>query len=94
MDHAWKVRPDVRGLTRGAPSTYLKRLWFDTCVFSSGLVDNLVRTVGVDRVMMGSDYPFDIGSPDPVGLVNKAKLSDTDRQKVLFGNASRLFKIA
>jgi len=35
-----------------------------------------------------------MGSPDPVGLVNKAKLSDTDRQKVLFGNASRLFKIA
>jgi aminocarboxymuconate-semialdehyde decarboxylase len=62
-------------------------------VFSAELIDNLVKTVGVDRVMMGSDYPFDMGDPDPVGLVNKAKLSDTDRQKVLFGNASRLFKI-
>jgi aminocarboxymuconate-semialdehyde decarboxylase len=93
LDHAWKVRPEVRRLTADAPSTYLKRLWFDTCVFSSDLIDSLVKTVGVDRVMMGSDYPFDMGDPDPVGLVNKAKLSETDRQKVLFGNASRLFKI-
>jgi aminocarboxymuconate-semialdehyde decarboxylase len=93
LDHAWKVRPEVRRLTADAPSTYLRRLWFDTCVFSAELIDNLIKTVGVDRVMMGSDYPFDMGDPDPVGLVNKAKLSDTDRQKVLFGNASRLFKI-
>lgn len=93
MDHAWRVRPEVRRLTTDAPSTYLKRLWFDTCVFSADLIDNLVKTVGVDRVMMGSDYPFDMGDPDPVGLVNNAKLSETDRQKVLFGNASRLFKI-
>jgi aminocarboxymuconate-semialdehyde decarboxylase len=93
LDHAWKVRPEVRRLTADAPSTYLKRLWFDTCVFSAELIDNLIKTVGLDRVMMGSDYPFDMGDPDPVGLVNKAKLSDTDRQKVLFGNASRLFKI-
>jgi len=94
MDHAWKVRPEVRRLTADAPSTYLKRLWFDTCVFSSGLIDNLVATVGTERVMMGSDYPFDMGDPDPVGLVRAAKLSDADREKILFGNASRLFRIA
>ncbi|WP_371423003.1 hypothetical protein [Tardiphaga sp.] len=70
--------PDVRGLTRGAPSTDLK---------ASGSIPACSRpswsTIwfgpGVDRVMMGSDHPFDMGSPDPVGLVNKAKLSDTDR---------------
>ncbi len=94
IDHAWKVRPEVRRLTAEAPSTYLKRLWFDTCVFSPGLIDNLVATVGVDRVMMGSDYPFDMGDEDPVALVRQAKLSEADREKVLFGNASRLFRIA
>lgn len=93
MDHAWKVRPEVRRLTADAPSTYLKRLWFDTCVFSSELIDTLVATVGVDRIMMGSDYPFDMGDQDPVGLVNGTKLSESDRQKLLFSNASRLFKI-
>lgn len=94
MDHAWKVRPEVRRLTADAPSTYLKRMWFDTCVFSPNLIDQLVAAVGVDRVMMGSDYPFDMGDDDPVGLVNRSNLSDDDREKVLFGNASRLFRIA
>lgn len=95
MDHAWKVRPEVRRLTADAPSTYLKRLWFDTCVFSSALVDALVANVGVDRVMMGSDYPFDMGDPQPVDLVRgAASLSESDRQKLLSGNASRLFRIS
>jgi len=94
MDHAWKVRPEVRKLTADAPSTYLKRMWFDTCVFSSDLVDILVDVAGADRVMMGSDYPFDMGDQDPVGLVKATKLSEADQQKLLFGNASRLFKIA
>jgi aminocarboxymuconate-semialdehyde decarboxylase len=95
MDHAWRVRPEVRKLTAYAPSTYLKRLWFDTCVFSSALIDTLVASAGVDRVMMGSDYPFDMGDPDPVGLVkNAALLSESEQQKLLFGNASRLFRIS
>jgi aminocarboxymuconate-semialdehyde decarboxylase len=95
MDHAWKVRPEIRRLTVDAPSTYLKRLWFDTCVFSSALIDTLVAAVGADRVMMGSDYPFDMGDPEPVGLVkNSATLSEADKQKLMFGNASRLFRIS
>jgi aminocarboxymuconate-semialdehyde decarboxylase len=93
LDHAWKVRPEVRRLSADAPSTYLKRLWFDTCVFSSQLIETLVATVGIDRVMMGSDYPFDMGDPDPVGLVRQTKLSEAEQQKVTFGNAARLFKI-
>jgi aminocarboxymuconate-semialdehyde decarboxylase len=95
MDHAWKVRPEVRRLTADAPSSYLKRLWFDTCVFSTDLVDTLVGMAGVDRVMMGSDYPFDMGDPDPVGLVTRSKiLSDSDKQQLMYGNASRLFGIS
>jgi aminocarboxymuconate-semialdehyde decarboxylase len=45
-------------------------------------------------VMMGSDYPFDMGDQDPVGLVNGTQLSEADRGKLMFGNASRLFKIS
>lgn len=93
MDHAWKVRPEVRRLTAQPPSAYLKRFWFDTCLFRADLIDALVAMVGVDRVMMGSDYPFDMGDDDPVRLVNQTRLSDPDRRKVLSGNASRLFRI-
>jgi aminocarboxymuconate-semialdehyde decarboxylase len=93
MDHAWKVRPEVRRLTAEAPSTYLKRMWFDTCVFSSDLIETLVAPVGADRVMLGSDYPFDMGDPDPVGLVDATSLSAADKNKLTFENASRLFRI-
>jgi aminocarboxymuconate-semialdehyde decarboxylase len=50
--------------------------------------------VGTDRLMLGSDFPFDMGDDDPVGLVNKARLSEVDREKITFGNAGRLFKIS
>lgn len=93
MDHAWKVRPEVHRLTADQPSTYLKRLWFDSCVFRSDLLEALVAIAGADRVMLGSDYPFDMGDATPVDLVRQARLSDSDRAKVLSGNAAGLFGI-
>ena len=44
--------------------------------------------------VLGSDFPFGMGDDDPVGLVDKARLSEADREKITFGNASRLFKIS
>ena len=72
----------------------MKRLWFDTCVFRTDLIKALVAMVGTERLMLGSDFPFDMGDDDPVGLVNRARLSEADREKITFGNASRLFKIS
>lgn len=93
MDHAWKVRPEVHRLTADQPSTYLKRLWFDSCVFRSDLLEALVAMAGADRVMMGSDYPFDMGDATPVDLVRQARLSDSEHAKILSGNAAGLFGI-
>jgi aminocarboxymuconate-semialdehyde decarboxylase len=63
-------------------------------VFRTDLIEALVAMVGTDRLMLGSDFPFDMGDDDPVGLVNKARLSEADREKITFGNAGRLFKIS
>jgi aminocarboxymuconate-semialdehyde decarboxylase len=63
-------------------------------VFRSDLIEALVAMAGTDRLMLGSDFPFDMGDDDPVGLVNKARLSEADREKITFGNAGRLFKIS
>jgi aminocarboxymuconate-semialdehyde decarboxylase len=93
FDHAWKARPEVRKLCPQPPSTYLKRFWFDTCVFDPVLVARLVETVGADRVMLGSDYPFDMGDDDPVGTFDKAGITGADRQRIVYGNAARLFRI-
>jgi aminocarboxymuconate-semialdehyde decarboxylase len=93
MDHAWKVRPEVRRLASAPPSQYLKRLWFDTCVFRPELIETLVAMVGADRVMLGSDYPFDMGDTDPVALVRQARLDEADCAKILSTNALRLFRL-
>jgi aminocarboxymuconate-semialdehyde decarboxylase len=59
----------------------MKRLWFDTCVFRTDLTEMLLAMVGTERLMLGSDFPFDMGDDDPVGLVNRVRLSEADRQR-------------
>jgi aminocarboxymuconate-semialdehyde decarboxylase len=64
-DHAWANRPDARGCTE-PPSNYLRRMWFDSLFYTPVALDALVRVVGADRVVLGSDYPFDMGVEGPV----------------------------
>ena len=82
FDHAWKVRPEVRRLVSRPPSDYLGRLWYDTCVFRPDHVETLVRLVGAEKVMLGSDYPFDMGDPDPVGLLGRSALPEADKETI------------
>jgi aminocarboxymuconate-semialdehyde decarboxylase len=57
------------------------------------MLDNLVRRYGADHIVMGTDYPFDMGVDDPVGFVQKGKLSVLEKTKIMGGNAARLLKI-
>ena len=92
LDHAWKHRPELRRLTPEPPSAYLRRLSFDTCVFRPDLIGNLVALAGADRVLMGSDYPFDMGDPDPAGCVELCGTLDAAaRAAITGGNAAALF---
>jgi aminocarboxymuconate-semialdehyde decarboxylase len=93
MDHAWEHRPEVRRLTGERPSAYIGRLWFDTCVFRTDLLRYLVSLAGPDRVMLGSDYPFDMGDADPLGIVDAASFSPEDRQKICADTARSFFRL-
>ena len=94
MDHTWKVRPEVRKLIPNPPSDYLQRMWFDTCVFRSDTLGQLVRLAGAERVMLGSDYPFDMADDEPRAIVDRCEaLSAQDRARILGGNAQQLFGI-
>ena len=94
IDHAAAARPDTCECIHHDPTWYLKRLYFDTMVFSHHQLEYLVETWGADHILMGTDYPFDMGEVDPIGFVEGAgKLSDGDRKAILGGNAARLLNI-
>ena len=94
MDHAYGARPDCRDKIHQLPSTYLRKFYFDTLVFSVEQLDYLIKTFGVDHVLLGTDYPFDMGEYDPVEHVYQANgISESDREKICGLNAFGLMKV-
>jgi aminocarboxymuconate-semialdehyde decarboxylase len=90
MDHAYEARPDVGALIKRKPSSYLKQLYFDSIVFGDGL-DYLIDRVGADHILMGTDYPYDMGEQDPIGRVARASnASENDVMQMSGLNAGRL----
>lgn len=88
MDHAWRAREDCREHIDRAPSTYLRKVWLDTLVFDKDELDSLIRTHGTDHLCLGTDYPFDMAEPDPVGFHDR--LEGDARAKILGLNAAEL----
>jgi aminocarboxymuconate-semialdehyde decarboxylase len=86
--HGHMVRTEPKVNISG-PISNLQRLYFDTIVFRHEPLRHLVATVGASHVVLGTDYPFDMGEYDPVGLVQRAGLSDDDVATIL-GNGQRL----
>jgi aminocarboxymuconate-semialdehyde decarboxylase len=87
-DHAYAVRPELDACGC-RPSEKLRQLWFDSLVYDPDQLAELIRRVGGDRILLGSDYPFDMGHYDPAGLV--ADLSPDQQRAILGGNAVALF---
>jgi len=77
-------------IKKGAPSDYLRNFFYDTCVMSPPAIRLLVDLVGADRVVLGSDYPFPIGDPDPVKSVDEAGLGEGSCKQVLEANPAQL----
>ncbi len=95
MDHGYHARADCRGELPSPPSTYLKRLYFDTMVFDPDQIAYLAAKFGADHVLLGTDYPFDMGETDPIGLIDGvATLSEDDRTAIRGRNAARLLKLS
>jgi aminocarboxymuconate-semialdehyde decarboxylase len=94
MDHAWRARPDCRTVIKSKPSSYLKKIYFDTITFDPTMLRHLIDVYGADHVLLGTDYPYDMGEVDPLGLINSVKkLSKEDRQKIQGLNAMKILKI-
>lgn len=92
-----------RGLTAGTgsarmpaaqpPSKYLKNLYFDNLVYRVETVEYLKRMVGAEHVMVGTDYPYELGDSMAAEKIEQMNCTETEREAMLHGNARRLLKI-
>ncbi len=90
LQHGWSVRPELKHMERG-PRDYLGRFHYDTISHDPKALAFLIDEVGADRVMMGSDYCFDMGYERPVEVVTMhPSLTENDKAAILEGNARRL----
>ncbi|MBH9664685.1 amidohydrolase family protein [Burkholderia multivorans] len=94
VQNAWEQRDIVRENCPNPPISYVDRFHVDSAVFSDGALRLLVETMGEDRVLLGSDYPFPLGEQVVGELVaNHPQLSDAAKEKILGVNAQRFFNL-
>jgi aminocarboxymuconate-semialdehyde decarboxylase len=93
LDRGWRKRPECRRSKR-RPSAYLRRFTYDTIGHAAEPLRYLIRLVGADRVMLGSDYCFDMGYERPVQVITGLRtVSVDDKARILGANAARLLRI-
>src|SRR5262245_23655134 len=91
LDHGWQVRPEARVHIQQPPSRYQRRMYYDCVVGSEPALRFLIDQVGVDRVVLGSDWPFVGWDPSPMGWVQGlASLTPQEKDQILGGNLEKL----
>ena len=94
LRHAHGFQPQARARLQEPPDVSLRRLYYDTVTHDAELLRAIVAYAGPDHVMLGSDYPFDMGTIRPVDEVRELGLPSTDEAAVLGGNAERLLDLS
>lgn len=90
-EHGWHVRPEPKRSIDRPPMEYVRRFYFDTLAHSQPALDYLVRTFGAGRVMIGTDYPFDMGDTQPIDTVAALGLAESEGEQIRGTTAARLF---
>jgi aminocarboxymuconate-semialdehyde decarboxylase len=90
-DNAWRERDIVREDCPRAPSEYRDRFFVDAAVFSQEALELLVKVMGEDRILLGTDYPFPLGEREFGGLVRSSSVEDSTKKKILGESAVEFF---
>lgn len=93
LERGFEVRPECKVAVKQPPSHYIPRLYYDSITHFVPALQYLVSTTGADKVLMGTDYPYDMADFHPVQSVQSLGISEEDKEKMLGGNASRLLKL-
>lgn len=91
-DHGWQCRNEARTVISEPPTHYLERMFFDSLTHDREALLLLGRRVGWRNIVLGSDYPFDMASADPVGAVERLELSAADEHALLATNAQTFLR--
>lgn len=93
LDHGFRVRPEIRRHIRQPPSAYLDRFYFDTVVHADLPLHFLIELMGDERVMLGTDLPFDMADVRFLEHLNTLGGGDSSQEAIRGRNALRLFQI-
>ncbi|MBX6425376.1 MAG: amidohydrolase family protein [Variibacter sp.] len=89
--HGWKERhPEPQVRLKVSPQASLDRLRFDTILHARPQLESLVGWVGAPRVLLGTDYPYDMAMMDPVRHVRSLSIPQTDKDIILGAEAAEL----
>lgn len=93
LDRGYRQKPGLAGAHISTlPSDYLRRMYVDTVIHDPAVLRFLVDFLGADRIMLGTDYPFEMGDDDPVTFIRSVPgLDETQTAAILGGNAERVF---
>jgi aminocarboxymuconate-semialdehyde decarboxylase len=93
LDRGFRIQDSAAAKLTQPPSEYIKLLHFDTITHSSMALEYLVANFGADKVLLGSDYPYDMGDPEPVQSLRGTKIAAAQQQLISSANACRLLAI-
>lgn len=88
IEHGFNMRPDLVATDNPRnPREYFSQLFFDSCVHDNLALRFLIDTVGIDRVMLGTDYPFPLGEQEPGSGINALRLSQSEQEQLFHASA-------
>jgi aminocarboxymuconate-semialdehyde decarboxylase len=92
--HGWHVRPEPKTHIKEPPQPWIDRFYYDSILHAKPQLEFLVASVGASRVLLGSDYPYDMGTGECVRQVEALWIVEAEKAEILNGNAKRLLRVS
>ena len=94
MDRGWQGIPEANRLSSQPPSAYLRRFYYDSIVYTEEALRFLIDAVGVDRVVFGTDWPYDMAQDWPVSwIMGLESITQEEKDAILWKNLESLLGI-
>jgi len=93
LDRGYRIQDSANAKIPKAPGEYIKLLNFDTITHSTMALEYLIANFGADHVVLGSDYPYDMGDPEPVASLRAARIDGASLEQIASANACKLLGI-